>query len=503
VEAWKELVTTALVGTERQPFTLPQVGGPLGSLLAQLDSADQERALLSASALVALYRLAGRVVDVAPGALSAPCEPDDAPRCTPRAAQHLRLMLHKQHKELLPEWLALVASKQQRVPEELLPALLDLGRAQAGLRAAIVQVMGKRGQWLAAQNPQWEYAVPGDADTVWQAGKVSARLLLLQVLRASEPDRARELLASTWKQESPKDRAAFVATFEIGLSMADEPFLEEVLDDRRKEVRRAAADLLMCLPQSRLCQRIVQRVRGLVSIKTVGTRHAVPPRIELTLPEACDKPMVRDGIVPKPLPGKGEKAWWLTQMIGAVPLAFWTETFKLAPAVIIEAIQGDWRALLLEGWSLAAQYQRQPEWIEALLWALLDKKESVNMPRLFGALAPDRQEAFVLSVLRANPSLESNQPAHWFLPACQHAWSEELSRVVLDSVYQHLEKQNVKQLWKLKSLLIGGARYINPMLTAGIVAHLAQMTRDNSYLAQTIDEFLGILQFRQDMLEAL
>jgi hypothetical protein len=252
---------------------------------------------------------------------------------------------------------------------------------------------------------------------------------------------------------------------------------------------------------------MTERVRSLLSIEPVGAQRAAPL---LTWPEACDKPMIRDGIMPKPPPGKGEKAWWLVQMIGAVPLAFWTASFKLPPATIIEASQGvgaqhavPTQSALMEGWSLAAQRQRQPDWIEALLWALIDKKESVDMPRLFGGLAPDRQEAFVLSILYANPSLESDQPVHWFLPSCRHLWSEELSRVVLDSVYQHLEKQNLKYLWKLKSLLIGIARYINPALTAGIVARLAQMAKDNNYLAQTIDEFLGILQFRKDMLEAV
>jgi hypothetical protein len=152
---------------------------------------------------------------------------------------------------------------------------------------------------------------------------------------------------------------------------------------------------------------------------------------------------------------------------------------------------------------LAAQRQRQPDWIEALLRAMLDKKEAVDMPRLFRALAPGRREVFISSLLYANPSLEFDQPAYLLLPACQHPWSKNLSLVFLDGLSQYLEKQRIRHAWKLKPLLMDVARYIDPTLTGEIVARLAQPAKANTYLAQAVDEFLSLLQFRHDMLEAL
>ncbi len=156
-ELWQDLVKNALLGTERQTFTPPQVDGPLGALLARLDSARPEHALLGAAAAVALYRRAGHVPPQGDQPLPAPCEPDDAARCNPRAAQRLRLMLEGQYPDLLSEWPAAVAQTGRRVPEEYLSALLSKGHAQANVCDAIVPVLGKRGKWLAAFNPDWDY----------------------------------------------------------------------------------------------------------------------------------------------------------------------------------------------------------------------------------------------------------------------------------------------------------------------------------------------------------
>ncbi len=509
---WRKAVTVALLGSERQALPLPSLDGPLGGLLARLNGGDnggREGILLGASAILSLYLRAGRLPETDNQPLPEPCSPDDLPRCSPRAGQHLAMILNGQHPEVLPEWLAMVARAGQRAPEESLPFLLEIGQKQPGLRDAILSVLGKRGRWLAAQNSEWDYVAGGDNnETIWQTGSRAARLSLLQKLRASDPARARALAASTWTKESPDDRAAFLAAFQAGLSTADEPFLEETLDDRRKEVRRIAADLLALLPDSRLCQRMVERVRPLLTL-TPGWR----PHLEVTLPGECDKAMIRDGIEPKPPQGLGEKAWWLLQMLGAVPPAAWRRSWDKNPADLLQmAAKNEWKAVLLQGWALAAQRHGDVDWAEALLAASLARVADIKTDGLVGVLPSQRREDLVLGLLRSNREpLDGNHPALSLLPLCRHPWSAELSRAVLDGVRRYIVQENTTKGnitntasdWQLRSLVKEFALHMMPSLAPEAATALSNAAKSGSAWVQAVDEFLSLLQFRHEMYEAI
>jgi len=376
---WLPLVAHAIMGTDRRPFKRPAAPGRVGEQLALVNELDSERALLDALALAGLHWRAGQAPPTlhreaslrdAPRSTLHASLPDDRPRCTPLAAQHLRMMLSDQYAELLPEWLDALARAGLRVPEEKLPELLERGRARVGLLPAIHKVAGQRGHWLAAQNPDWDFGVDlSHPESVWDTGRRAARLALLEHLRPRDPARARALVVRTWKEENAGDRAAFVSKLALGPSADDEEFLEAALDDRSKEVRRAAADVLAGLPQSRLCQRMQDRLQPLVTLERgrLGAK-----KLKVTLPTACDDGMIRDGVDSKPKTGRGDKAWWLLQMLAACPPTFWNQTLKQSPAELVKlAGPTEWRNLLLDGWARAAARYHETAWAEAVLDAVL------------------------------------------------------------------------------------------------------------------------------------
>ena len=164
------------------------------------------------------------------------------------------------------EWLTLLTEAKKVVSPKYLPELLTLGKKQNHLHKDILAVLGKRGIWLAAQNPEWNYAV-GDTDKIWKNGSLEARIKLLKELRQSQPEKARSQLQNIWSQERAPERASLLEVLEVGLSVDDEPFLEVALVDKSKQVRDVATRSLAQIPESKLVQRMIERVRPLLNFR--------------------------------------------------------------------------------------------------------------------------------------------------------------------------------------------------------------------------------------------
>ncbi len=524
---WEQLLSSAVLGVERRAFVLPTAEGGLGDLIGQLQSAtDPEGALLGAAAVCALVQQIGRLPTIDETPPPAASELDKLPACSARAARHLATMLGGTHRALLPEWLAALASVGRRAPFALLPDLLELGRTQADMRAASLPALDRRGRWLAAQNPDWSYASaevrglraeleiealsPQSSvlSTEWETGSRPTRLLLLAELRTSAPALARGLVESTWATERADDRVVFLATLAAGLSMDDEPLLERVLDDRSKEVRRAAAELLTGLPESRRGQRMLARTLPMLAWipaekpRMLGLRQGQPARLELALPVMCDQAMIRDGIEPRPPADRqdlGEKAWWLFQMLRAVPPAIWSQRLNIAPEELIEAAaRGEWHALLHEAWGAAAITFHDSAWAEHLLRA--DARQS----ELLAALAPARQEALLLGLLRGDVAPLHKHPVLGLLRRTRHRWSAELTRAVLGAVRRHMRATNAGNDHQLRSALTEDfAQRMPPAMLDEIANGWPEGEDVRERWQGVIDRLLIILQFRRDMLDAL
>lgn len=374
--------------------------------------------ILEEAAYLSVRRLAGwqapRLADVTFAAAS----PDARESISPAAAQRLSEMLAGTYREFLPEWLALAVASGRRVPAQFLPELLQYARQEPSVRDAVDSVAGTRGRWLAALNPDWAFGALEDADAAFATGARPARVAALRTLRARDPAAARELLTSSWKNESGDDRAALLPALGEGLTSADEPFLEEVLKDRKRDVRKAAAELLARLPASGFVTRMRQRVATLITLK----KSLLGARLDVSPPQACDAGMLADAIDPKPPPGTGEKAWWLNQMIAYVPVSTWAiEMVTLAPS-------SDWSRALLDGWCAASVRERDAAWAEALLsqWVELKPAERLGLLDFVGALIvalpTDRRDALILAALRRN--LESGAE----LLSRSKQWTAEMSR---------------------------------------------------------------------------
>jgi hypothetical protein len=536
---WNELSTAALLGTERKAFAPSSASGGFAALAGGLVAREPERGLLGTAAALSLYRRAGRTPVVDPAPPPEPAGAEARPRCSTTSVAHLAMMLSGMHQAALPEWLAALERRGARAPEEAIPGLLDIGRREPEHRPVILAAVGERGRWLAGLNPDWDFVSEPDvsADTsaserFWETGTLEQRLSLARQLRATDPARARTLVASSWKQDPPEDRAKFLKAFENGLSLEDEPFLEEALDDRRKEVRTEAAERLQQLAGSRLCRRMVERAAPLLglperAVKAIveGLAAADPggaakdfapvstaPFKEVELPQVCDKAMVRDGIEPKSgQSGLGERAWWLSQMVGCIPPSAWSLAWGRGPEEVVKgAIKGKWSDMLYPALVAAARRHRDAGWIETLLPHRKLAGHTVDLDALFEALPPERRERAALGLflvddgeVRVRFKLEPLGYDHMqLLELVPAPWGDELAEVVLARLPLNLRE--ARYLGDALSHFLKAAGRCLPATAAAEAA--AQWTVDDAMFAsdrRQFDEFLALLQFRHDMLKEL
>nr|WP_055505798.1 DUF5691 domain-containing protein [Nonomuraea pusilla] len=493
--SWEDLASTALVGTARRPYrgdlladaAVEVVRRRAGQRPAVAADPAPEQGRPDEAGEVAIQE--GRPDEAGEGAIQEG-RPDEAgegaiqegrrdgareaapleerPAVSRRAAERLVGILGGDHGRLLPEWLAAAAATGRRVPPFVLPELLERGRRDRSIREHLGVLAGRRGRWLAGRNPEWAYLLEEPTGETWELGGAADRLAHLRGLRAADPARARELLRGGWERETPDDRARFVEVLADGLSMADEPFLESVLDDRRREVRQAAANLLTRLPASRLARRMAERALACVSVE--GNVIAVEP------PEACDRGMERDGVRAKPPRGIGERAWWLQQVVARAPLGVWARP----PAELLAMRIPEWDSEIKAAWVRGAVLQRDPEWARAMFaWD--------PIADLLDSLPPAEQQDLAAAFVNKH---DLDSQLIMVLGGVSSPWREGLATAVLRKIIQ----VNVHQPWNLGELVRLAGERIDPGLYPLVFSYSP---------VEPVRRVAALLRFRADMLKEL
>ena len=395
------LATTALLGTERRPPEWPEADGPLGELLAKLSREQAEKALLQTAGVIGTCHLAGWQPPVMERNVE-PVSLGESLRHDASAAlqQTLSGILADGPARLQAEAFQCLATSNRGLPFVLLPKALEVGRRSLALRPHLLPVLGKRGSWLAAQNEAWGYAVGSGQDAldedVWQRGGLDQRKLYLTALRVRDAAQARTLVAAALAAEGARERTAFIECMSASLSIDDQDLLEATLADKSKEARQAAARLLSTLPDSRFMQRMIERVKPCLTMEKKFLRGTVVT-LEPPLAFVADwKGDLIEEAKPKGHP-LGERAWWLFQIVRAVPLAWWESHTAMSPADLIGwANKTDWKDALLQGWAAAQALQKRVEWAEAFLTSQIPAGSSLNQLDLLETLPlPLREKHFL------------------------------------------------------------------------------------------------------------
>ena len=229
--SWADLVSAALVGTDRRPFS-PDPAIPAGT--------DPAQALLQQAMLVTIPTLTGSQPAQYEGPLPDPAPADDRP-LIPRAARlrlHSILDVYPKH---LAEWLAAVQASGHRLPLATMPGLLDAGRNNSAIRGPLAKVLGDRGHWLARQNSDWRYLLrepfgplrPED----WDGPDPDARIAYANGLYAADPAAARALLETAWPTLTAAVKLNLLGLVARYGTKVDLTFVKGLAQDPSKQVR--------------------------------------------------------------------------------------------------------------------------------------------------------------------------------------------------------------------------------------------------------------------------
>ncbi|MFE0806976.1 DUF5691 domain-containing protein [Streptomyces sp. NPDC058848] len=522
---WEDLVTAALLGTNRRtpPGCEPGARAPA--------------ALLDAAAAETVRRRAG-LCPVPAARRPEPAPRDPRPPLPAAAAHRLTMLLTDRSgtagggrrgtapdlMELLPQWLAAANARGFAAPPQSVPALLDAARGRTDLRPAALAFAGPRALWLARLNPDWRFALratPGSGAALpgpeaagrirrlWEEGLFAERVALLASLRARDPAAARALLTSTWATERAEDRLMFLDSLRTGLEPADEPFLEQALADRSRNVRATAAELLSALPESALAARMAARAATCVSLD----RSLDPPAIAVEAPHECDAAMERDGVIAKPPSGRGERSWWFGQLVEAAPLGTWPARLggRTPEEIVALPVADDWRSDLQAAWCRAAVRQRNGAWARALLGAPTAPEAGgpgavslAERAKLLGTLQAGERAEWVAGFIATHGLSEAFQ----LLGMCAVPWAPPLGRAVVDAL--NIARDAGSYPWSFSGVMGLAERCLDPSEAGRLDGLLAIPDEPDDaspgaggYWAEAFQRLVTTLRLRAVMAEEL
>jgi len=486
---WELLTKHAILGTERQAFSLPKTQSPLSSLSAQLETKEPAEKLLHSAALLTEYRhIAWQPLTFDEKPPLVPSQAETLPQCT--AVGLLRSILQEDNSNLqsalIKECLRLLQAAGQRVPFEFLPILLDKAKQEKNLWPYLKQTMGQRGHWLSQLNPDWQAFSDTDVqDERWDTGSHAARLSYLQQARATEPSKARELLAATWQQETAQARQAFLATFWTQLSLDDEAFLENCLKDRSQIVRQLAAQMLGSL-ESRFLKQLLERLSTYISVKKT---------LEIKLPIKYE--WAREGIKEKPPSSMGEKAWWLYQMLLLVRPSFLLAYFELSAESYLKILRRtDFADMLSNALTVATQIHKDQS--VATVLVRQSKKANVflqTLTDLADVFSEKERDALLQDYLKTSKAFTSWPQMKQLVDLFPNGMSVNLSQALLSTSLPRLLKQK------------NNYGYAELISLATALAPSCYKEISNKWLSDkthpATEEFLKIYEFRAQMTKEL
>lgn len=503
--AKETLVTAALLGTENHTIEplknidqTSQLELLINHALTKEEAAPESR-LLSAASIVFQYERAGMMLLQTDTDTDFEISDEDPrPFVSDRLSSSFRRIV-EDFPKLKDEWFVQVDKSKNKLPEDLLPEVLDFlasSKQEPVNPELLKRVLGPRGVWLCSMNPEWK--ILGDAMTplsadLYDTGDFDTRCSALSFIREEDPAKARELLKNSWQENTPAERAAFTEILKNKLSQDDESLLEFALDDTRMEVRQAAASLLAFLPDSAYSKRMKERFDKIVGIK----KGFMSSKLEINVSFEYSKDMKRDGMNQKLDYVQGEKAGIVVQVISNINPEIIIKSSGLSPDKLLKLItESEWKDTLLVGLVQSAiKFQNQ----EILLSMLLSDIPYLLEIEMFAELESSQKEKVVANwIEKSNGNLIAAHNGFRHIECINrmdYPWSRQMSDKIFTAMQKMLSEKNNEYFLTPFTLTVA------TFADSSILDRLDKATADCAYLSDSsIDRIHSLITLRKTIL---
>lgn len=499
---WKELSKIALLGTERSHLS-EETKALLANHGIHMD-AEETQILLESAAFFSQIKKAAFLLPKYEGKNIVAAEDSNEEIASPKSTHHLNLILNGDYERALSEFIAHLETNNKQLSPKNLPDLLNKCLESRAFWQKIKPAIGKRGWWLLEQNPAWQTLEQPPSPDTWAVGNKEERIAFLRFFREQNAVKMLDILSATWEKESWRDKVDFLQTLEIGLSKADEAFLEDCLYDGRKEIRETAANLLSAVPDSELAERMYLRVEELI--------HFDNNELKIDLPDMPDETAIRDGINPKSKKYVGQKTGILHQMFSKIPPSRWEVFFDGSPEKALKLFyQNEWSKTLIQSMVEATILHKNQNWAKPLLemWLHLgnsDLWKSQQMLAIAEILSPPIFHQIAIQHLEKNRALlNEKSPVLQLLIGVSHTWNDHLAMLAIGRFQQWLAAAP-SHFWDkthYKTLLHEAAYKCSPDLLEKMKSGWGRSSQAWGLWETEVEEFLRVLIFRKEMLSEL
>ena len=456
MDSWKNVVKSVLLGLDTDEEVLEYYQQKYQSMGLQIDATEgRELRILKIAALRYQMQKGAQVAVKVEDPIFEKAAKEHHPYCSAKRMQQLKIILKGQLDPLLGPFLDSLIANNQIVQAAALPYVLDKIKNDPSLYSKGRKAGGYRIVWLAKMRKEWAYILTKNYQLDdFEYGEVDDRIGYFQQLRQSDAAAALQLLQNTWDNEAHPTKVKLLRCLSDNLGEKDIDFLESVLYDKRKPVRRTAADLLSKVKNSPYVDRMQKRLESCLFFDESLMNY----KLQDSHLQLC-KAMKRDGIE---LSKGSTNTTILLQLLAKTPLEWWQSTLKMSIPALLNWTQS--QALfktILSGWLSSALHFNNHEVLIQIHYLYVNKLQSrvgwKSFEQHFQYESSDNvlfnQYIRHYFDLKNAKIIEDNEPLVQLLLQENRLWDQDNALLVIACIQFSIQKNTHVFHWNLKTVL--------------------------------------------------